>query len=544
MKKCFVLLFLCSLFMSCAFLGNDKGFATISFTFNDEAFDALTKSSSSRSARAASDEYTIKVKLTADGVDYDQETGFSKGEEATITFDKIPVGARAKVSVKIYSGDTEIASGESEEVTIHAGQNVITIKMDNGKSGDFPIVIYSNQTRELYKFEIDITQDSGLKKPSIDDTDWIVYSRGVNIYDSITKGSGISGKTSYSPDFVLDGKSVYFTGSGKGEILEVAKDENGQYETVNTIQLIESVEQIITVENGWTFDASKVSIRGYDFNGDNIFFYFTYSQSDWDKASYLCNMKKDGSDLSYKQQELDLDIMRCSALSDGSTVLCSFDGTTVYIYPIEVNSEEKTITIGSEDRVNIPTMPDTSGGNITPEIKDLIIINDVLYVTVCNYTGTYDGPEDFIPDESGKRKAVFLSNGGVLKIDLVKNREDFAYWKNGKQILGWYMQSYIRDGESQPEATFQPPLKQAGKYFYGARRFIAKKPDELIIADDGGYVDIEVEDDSPSPKQINTVKNMNRVVTVKLSDESISAVDVNVTFDATLNIISSYGISE
>ena len=36
-----------------------------------------------------------------------------------------------------------------------------------------------------------------------------------------------------------------------------------------------------------------------------------------------------------------------------------------------------------------------------------------------------------------------------------------------------------------------PPEDKASSYFYGAKRIIAKKQDEIVIADDGAYVEIK-----------------------------------------------------
>ena len=544
MKKGFVFLLLCGLFFSCSFLGNDKGFATISFTFNDEAFDALSKTSGSRTARAASDEYTIKVKLTADGVDYDQEKGFSKGEEATITFDKIPVGVRAKVSVKIYSGDTEIASGESEEVTIHAGQNVIIIKM-KGSGEIFPIVIYSKRSTELKQFQIDPDNPSQIKKPlSNSDSDKNVYSVGVEICDSIKKGADIYSKKNYPSEFVLDGTSVYFTGMESGEVLEVARNEKGQYETVNTIDWMSYAEKIITVQTGWSFNKTKVNFHGYDILGDEIYFLFTYSQSDMDKRTYLCSAKKDGSDFIYGRTEdfYNISCMKCALISDDTGYFCYYEGNVIYIIPMVIDREEGTISFDGEERLRMSdVLEPTLNNSLYPEISDLIIQNNVLYVAVYYYTSTVDGPIEFLPGEAGMQKAVFLSNGGVLKVDLADFKGAFDTWRNGESILGWYKETFLVEGVEKI-ASIQAPLNLADKYFYGARRFIAKKPGELIIADDGGYADIDVSEESHTPMQVNASKNMNRVVTVKLSDETISAVEVNVPFEASLDVNNSCGI--
>ena len=66
----------------------------------------------------------------------------------------------------------------------------------------------------------------------------------------------------------------------------------------------------------------------------------------------------------------------------------------------------------------------------------------------------------------------------------------------------------------------QPPENLENEYFYGPRRFIAIKPDELVIADDGARIE---EDD---------IYCKSRVVTLNLDNYSLSAVDVNVTYSS------------
>ena len=91
----------------------------------------------------------------------------------------------------------------------------------------------------------------------------------------------------------------------------------------------------------------------------------------------------------------------------------------------------------------------------------------------------------------------------------------------------------------------QAPPAEQDTYLYGARRFIALKPKELVIADDGGYVEAFYESNEngrASPKEFGASENKNRVVTIDLESESLSAVDVSVSFDASLSTGTSYGV--
>ena len=122
----------------------------------------------------------------------------------------------------------------------------------------------------------------------------------------------------------------------------------------------------------------------------------------------------------------------------------------------------------------------------------------------------------------------YLSNGGVLKFDITNSSVSPVNWDNaGTKVLGWYEEESERDyymiGDikiSQGESfCIQPPLEEQNEYFYGPRRFIAIKPDELVIADDGAYIESN-----------DNFEAKNRVVTVNLLDNSISATDVDATF--------------
>ena len=59
-------------------------------------------------------------------------------------------------------------------------------------------------------------------------------------------------------------------------------------------------------------------------------------------------------------------------------------------------------------------------------------------------------------------------------------------------------------------------------YFYGPKQFVARKPDELYIVDEGGYNYGDNDDDE--------YVNKNRIVKINLQDFAMEAVDVNVAF--------------
>ena len=173
-----------------------------------------------------------------------------------------------------------------------------------------------------------------------------------------------------------------------------------------------------------------------------------------------------------------------------------------------------------------------------PQVGDLQIIDDTLYALVYAYAEE----QTYFVEGEGQSCDVFLSacvsNGGVMKFDISNKEADIALskWNNGETtILGWYLQpgsagqSFFEDvnGANTIDDNYlplvtQPPLDQTDEiYFFGARKFISTKPGVLVIADDGGYVT------DPGSK---TATGKSRVVTVNLDDESMSAIDVDVTY--------------
>ena len=183
----------------------------------------------------------------------------------------------------------------------------------------------------------------------------------------------------------------------------------------------------------------------------------------------------------------------------------SYTVTSGGVSEAQPTGSDGTITlIEPEAKVNWYSIHDSL--DLSLSIKDLQVIGTTLYAAV--YSHDYNSR---------------ISNGGILKFPVnLDGMQPFEpeTWNESipvPKILGWYKDN---SGMSAP-----PPLDKAGEYFYGACKFIAKKPDELIIADDGAYFDDEN----------HKLHFKERVVTVNLLTESLSATDVNVTFSCTFS---------
>ncbi|MBQ7753235.1 MAG: hypothetical protein IJR80_06230, partial [Treponema sp.] len=134
--------------------------------------------------------------------------------------------------------------------------------------------------------------------------------------------------------------------------------------------------------------------------------------------------------------------------------------------------------------------------------------------------------------ERGNNNSNVCSRGGIIKITstVSENGEThtlaFHDFKTSTEtsdpsiwIYGWAYNAWHPVLASKASSTDCSDTN----YFYGCTKFLAKKPEELVIADEGGYEYY----DGGSKKSVNK----NRVVTVNLQDFAMTSVDVNAGFD-------------
>ena len=129
-----ILAALALLLSACAAFRVDEQTTSLSFKLPPELVSKIT--SSSRSARAAgetaeSDGVFIEIALSGS---FSQTKTVPLTASTTVTFSKIPVGAKIQAKAEAYktSGDEEktlLYTGESEEITVAEGGNTLTLKM-------------------------------------------------------------------------------------------------------------------------------------------------------------------------------------------------------------------------------------------------------------------------------------------------------------------------------------------------------------------------------------------------------------------------------
>ena len=166
------------------------------------------------------------------------------------------------------------------------------------------------------------------------------------------------------------------------------------------------------------------------------------------------------------------------------------------------------------------------------------------------YTGEeYEGQMNY----KNAYKEIYVSNGGVIKFDVEGTSTAFepSIWNvngNPTTIFGWSTQTADQDYYDSDEGTpnvilssgevysAQPQFTEDANdtpianrdYFYGARKYLARKPNVLVFADDGGFYTYGV----------GSIYSQNRVVTLDLSNSTFSITDVNVTFSTNYELIS------
>ena len=280
------------------------------------------------------------------------------------------------------------------------------------------------------------------------------------------------------------------------------------------------------------------------------FFFITEFENNY--TTYLGALDIDTEKLVYvsvEDESLYVSAMDVGLVGDENDLICcylvqNFEGS--YIYKLGLKFENNSLSLDStiRSRINVKEKLEIPFARTYDDynVSDIQILNNILYVTLYDNPYKEDGPfKNAWFNENGEyvHKAIMLSNGGVAKIDLTSQNFEFGNWKNNTKLLGWYTGTYF-DGttehEEQQSVSMQAPLSESSNYLYGAKKFVARKPDELVIADDGGYIDLYLEDDQyAKPKEVGECENLNRIITVDLAEETFSVEYVNVAFDSTFD---------
>ena len=419
----------------------------------------------------------------------------------------------------------------------------------------YPVILYnqiesekklveSSLSSEIYKFESEGT-----------------YQNGVQIFGyGNVEGAEITRVDADSLRFAIDGNKVYFLNKTDEYpyryTIDVFKESYSRYvkeaETIDIDELTTAKVSEMTFYSGDTPIAGSeitaeavISINAFTVCNGYIYYLFNFYNGSYSYFVGAMEISDNSNILVWKEPD-GLDVHITSGEYDNFPIQIYCKDDLKYLIFAKADSIYKVPFTQTEESLVISTDADsfkTIFTNNTGTMSDFIVMGDKLYILAYLFSSYISPAADsnfhyyYDKDtESYSKQLEVVSTGGIACIDLTTDTRIKLF---GNDYYGTYTDftyTYSEDDNEYIKGVsgyeVQPPYNQKNDYFYGPKRFIGKKPDELIIADDGIYVLVE---DDGTKKTLKEFKNMNRVVTVDLSQSySLSVVDVNVSFSSTI----------
>ena len=272
-------------------------------------------------------------------------------------------------------------------------------------------------------------------------------------------------------------------------------------------------------------ELGTVSPNGF-FVYEGAFYWFSaYWDSDESATVYTVNSFENGDVISFTAKdsegnELKLtNISRIAVYDDYLYVAYRQSGDNYCVGLKKFSISGRTLTLLADVVKTVTELGiyGTDAGDYAMYSESSLSVNDIhvksdgteVYVIVSNHSYNYS-------------KGEHESRGGIIRITDSGTSLTFHDFKaEGATASVWiYGWTY---GACHP-VTDTSETYSDSKYFYGCKKVIARKPDELVIADEGGY---RYTDENNESKTVNK----NRVVKVNLETFAMSAVDVNAGFD-------------
>ena len=509
MKKttCFISLAIAALFISCSSTTDD---ASISLSVPREIVSSVFKSSDSP---AQSDYAVKKIKCTL--LDKNEKEIDSKNEEilentnTVITFSGIPAGTKLSVSATVYgplsndenSPEYRLYAGESDKITVKPGNNTITLKL---KKTTTTVVLYNNTSdTTAARLSYATLTSSGLSTTtellantneadagnSTEIVDYcfdasnnlyaIVKQTGENIPYSIKKyeynGSGYS-NTPIIYDCIINSLNYI-------SHIEAA-DNDTLYAGVGTdsgakIAKITFTAPTETSGNGTaTFTPYNLSI-----NYTEAYSIYTFC-TDTDGTNFYII-----TDIGGKYELASYTVSGNTLYKGNSITLVSYSYENGY-------SSDIFSTIPTD---NLPILV----------YSDICYINDTLYLLVKELNG---------PSTTALYSRGALCTFAVSETSITPGTIGIGYQTTEGSI------GYTGDPDESgnyPTITQPSYLGDGKSTFYGPVKFVARKEDELIIADEGYSVTEEPYKSNSSHTQ-GTVSSKNAVVTFDLNKQTLN----------------------
>ena len=503
MKKTiyFISLAMAALFVSCSGTTDD---ASISFSVPREIVSSVFKSSDSS---AQSDYAVKKIKCTLldkNEKEIDSQTDdIAENTNTVITFSGIPAGTKVSASATIYGSDNEnsteyrLYTGESDKITVKPGNNTITLKL---KKTTTTVVLYNNTSA---------TATPALSYATLTD-------------DSVSSPTVLLAKDSESSQIIVDYcfdnlNNLYaivnnITENVSPYSIKKYKYSNNGYSTsdvkTSTIEANAAVYSIDCIEA--LSDGTLYAVINYRMSiaqltlESNVSFNNYRSPDDWGSIQTFCT---DGTNFYV--------IVSITSSYNGQD-----ETTTTKLVSCKVSESQLTVNnsiiLASTDEVDTPVFSSSDYNYDALEYRDLCYIDGKLYLLV----------RDVMIDDGNYTSY----SRGALCTFTVKDNGKIA----SDKIIGYQKTpSYFPYTGYDTETNSYPTITRTAyigdvdsKLFYGPVKFVARKQDELIIADDGFSMISEASKDN-SEKTQATVSSKNAVVTYNLNKESLNFVSLD-----------------
>ena len=471
---------------------NETGSVEFSFSASD-----LQRIAARSGGGAAAYKLTIALKGEYDSSKNETITDFTK--PISITFDDIPIGknlfAEAQILKDVNGTDRLKMQGKSETIKIAAGENPLTLKLE--RCIDTPVVTYSNDT-----YYLDNTSIGSLDSYAFDSDGYYYYLVSQTLHSTNPECTVIDLTES------LSDMSAYMS---PGIIIDLAKNELYYY-----------------AKNDMTLELKKFPSLISEGKTDNA-------------VSFNVNLNNP-SDFYHSLVSVNNGVLYEVGPS------YSGDNPDQYLVAVTLQAGQGVWNETPDKIINLSQkLRETNAEGINnSNITDMLYYDNAVYLTYRHYyqdfnAETTDSYHYYIWHTQEENPDCFeplYSRGAVVKYDLSSNAIKVLGWTNSSMNLSgtkfftygqiycnytnyckqkihspeYYLTITSSDFTSVNTPDIYAPVSQ--KAFFGPQKFIAIKPKQLVISDDG----IAFYSDNYGVKY----KNSNRIVTINLEDFAIA----------------------
>ena len=469
------LLLVTLIFVSChSGLDQSSLSGEISFAFTTADLDRIA-------GRTASPDYSVEVYLAVDGETQMKTTSVSGNTVAPVTFSNIKIGAMVSALAVIYnSNGMPIAYGSSDQITIQAGENHLTIRFVREESGnggndqeeeeeqeELPVVIYSDSSTPIILWN-GITAENELKVSDTNTYTHVIsqaisgssFTRGAKVFNTVNENTTINSAELPSNVYCFGEDCIYVVNkTGHTESNPDPNDPNTfidtyvldsifieKYTSTASSYVKDTTFTDVNVMTAFTNDTMNNSTTLVDIQsiawlefGGQLYFFLGFQQTDNSHGESLtgCAALNPSSLQLYKTgraQEESSSIPAIQVVSDGSSIDLYYaqDETgspnEQYIKKVHFTAFgygsytdymiNNTTRASASTVINLSSQTDLGIPDNTA-ISDIKLIGDTIYVSVyAQGAVTSDSNVYFETSTSTEKKALTVSNGGIIKVDL------------------------------------------------------------------------------------------------------------------------------